>query len=83
MINYTSGTTGNPKGVKVHQWGLTLQIYNSQSVLKTNEFDSSISYLPSPHVFDQVMFGLMFVAGAKVGYYQGDPTKLAEDCQAL
>jgi len=29
------------------------------------------------------MFGLVFNAGGKIGYYQGNPLKLTEDCQSL
>jgi len=29
------------------------------------------------------MFGLIFFAGGRVGYYQGNPLKLTEDCQVL
>jgi len=52
MLNFTSGTTGNPKGVKVLSWGVTNQVYNTSSEIITTENDTSISYLPSPHVFD-------------------------------
>ena len=45
--------------------------------------DTLISYLPYPHSFEQVMTATMCIAGCRIGYYQGDPAKLTDDCQAL
>lgn len=52
MLNYTSGTTGDSKGVKVSQWSIL-----SSSILFMDEYnwtenDVAIDYLPAPHVFD-------------------------------
>jgi len=83
MLNYTSGTTGDSKGVKVTQWSIL-----SSSILFMDEYnwtenDVAIDYLPAPHVFDQFMFIAVILAGACQGYYQGDPIKLMEDCSVL
>ena len=42
-----------------------------------------ISYLPYPHSFEQCMMGMALVAGCKIGYYNGNPATLTEDCQLL
>ena len=83
MLNYTSGTTGDSKGVKVSQWGILSSaiIYMEISGL-TNE-DTLIDYLPAPHVFDQFMFVACLLAGGCQGYYQGNPLKLMDDCAIL
>ena len=83
MLNYTSGTTGDSKGVKISHWGVlsSATIYMELSTM-TRE-DVLIDYLPAPHVFDQFMFIAAMICGASQGYYQGNPLKLAEDCQML
>ena len=83
MLNYTSGTTGDPKGVKVTQWGTLIDAYMGVVFAEADQDSVSISYLPSPHGFDQVLFALMLIVGGKVGYFQGDPLKLTEDCGVL
>jgi len=45
--------------------------------------DSAISYLPYPHIFENGLTCLYILIGVKIGYYQGDPLKLTEDCAAL
>jgi len=45
--------------------------------------DSAISYLPYPHIFENGLTCLYVLIGVKIGYYQGDPLKLTEDCAVL
>ena len=45
--------------------------------------DAIISYLPYPHSFEQVLAFFSIMKGMKIGYYQGDPLKLTEDCALL
>ena len=54
----------------------------SEDCLLTDE-DTYISYLPAAHAFECWLFISAIVAGAKLGFSCGDPTKLTEDCQAL
>jgi long-chain acyl-CoA synthetase len=42
-----------------------------------------LSYLPYPHSFEQFFTFFGIITGAKIGYYQGDPLKLTEDCAKL
>jgi len=83
MLNYTSGTTGDSKGVKVSHWGILCSSYLYGLIGSLTQDDTIIDYLPAPHVFDQFMFVAVMIAGGKQGYYQGDPLKLTEDCQVL
>lgn len=87
MFSYTSGTTGDPKGVKLtHQ----MLVQTCSSVSYTlgnqpfNEADTYISYLPAAHSFEQALFATTLIHGMKCGYYNGDPLKMiAEDLQVL
>ena len=80
MLNYTSGTTGDSKGVKISHWGVLSSSLIYMDLSTMNREDVLIDYLPAPHVFDQFMFIAVMLAGACQGYYQGNPIKLAEDC---
>lgn len=88
MFSYTSGTTGNPKGVQLsHKMLLasaeSLQVRLSHDNLKYDNSDSYLSYLPSAHSFEQILFALALVSSAKVGYFGGDPKKLKMDIELL
>ena len=83
MLSYTSGTTGNPKGVKLtHK--MMIQCATSTCSRLGNmgglgESDTYISYLPAAHSFEQALFGMVCVYGLKQGFYGGDPRKMADD----
>lgn len=53
MMSYTSGTTGNPKGVKLtHKMLVGTAFAMKNRVGKVDHTDSYLSYLPSAHVFE-------------------------------
>jgi len=82
MLSYTSGTTGDPKGVKLTHKMLINESYANQTRTAEDPFsetDSYISYLPAAHSFEQVCQGLVFIYGIKCGFYSGDVLKLFED----
>ena len=83
MLNYTSGTTGDPKGVKVFAWGNIMDSVVSGNICGVSENDTGISYLPSPHVFEQIMYAMIMINGGRVGYYHGDTLGLTDDCAVL
>ena len=69
-IWYTSGTTGNPKGVIITNlnfvWivgGITL------AGLKFYQTDIHYSYLPLAHLFDRLNHVLFALSGGRIGYY--------------
>lgn len=55
MLSYTSGTTGDPKGVKLSH-KMVMQCGEATNVKlqgqKINESDIYISYLPAAHSFE-------------------------------
>lgn len=87
MFSYTSGTTGNPKGVQLSQSNL---LYAAVCVkLRGKEYgftedDSYLSYLPLAHSFEQVLFASALTFGTRIGFFGGDLLKLTkEDLPAL
>lgn len=52
MLNYTSGTTGDSKGVKISHWGILSSAFIFLEMFELTENDVVIDYLPAPHVFD-------------------------------
>jgi long-chain acyl-CoA synthetase len=80
---YTSGTTGNPKGALIsHTNLLSASAGMAEFGVLPDPSDRHLSYLPMPHIFERVVQGQMLLAGASVGFFRGDTTKLIEDIQA-
>jgi long-chain acyl-CoA synthetase len=87
-IMYTSGTTGDPKGVllthravaaTIAQCGANLDMHGES----VGEDDCYLSFLPLAHIFDRVTEEFMLSRGGAVGYWQGVQDKVAEDIAAL
>lgn len=83
FIMYTSGTTGNPKGVMMTHGNVMAGVASGLSVCRPTAEDRYLSYLPLAHIFETLMQGAMYGAGAAVGFYQGDAKKILEDVQTL
>ena len=85
-ICYTSGTTGNPKGVMLSQRNLisVLETVIRDSSVPLDEFGTHISFLPLAHIFERmVISGFMGVA-AKIGFVSGSiKATLMEDMNLL
>jgi long-chain acyl-CoA synthetase len=81
-ICYTSGTTGNPKGVMLSQRNLisVLETVIRDGDIPVDENGAHISFLPLAHIFERmVISGFIGVAG-KVGFISGSVrTTLMDD----
>ena len=82
-INYTSGTTGNPKGVVLsHRNGVAgITGARCNDMIKPN--DVHISYLPLAHIYGRMADQTALSEGASVGYFHGDITALVDDMKIL
>uniref|UniRef100_A0A8C4H305 Arachidonate--CoA ligase n=1 Tax=Dicentrarchus labrax TaxID=13489 RepID=A0A8C4H305_DICLA len=54
-----------------------------ESAVVPNTQDVSISFLPLAHMFERVVQTVMYGAGAKVGFFQGDIRLLPDDMKTL
>ncbi|OUW79864.1 MAG: hypothetical protein CBD77_01630 [bacterium TMED217] len=52
---YTSGTTGNPKGVELTHNNFKIELDSVSEVLKFNQGEKYLSWLPLAHVFGQLV----------------------------
>ncbi|KAJ9141897.1 Long chain acyl-CoA synthetase 7, peroxisomal [Pleurostoma richardsiae] len=82
-INYTSGTTGNPKGVVISHAQGVAGITAALSTATVSENDVHISYLPLAHIYGRMADQAALTAGATIGYFHGDITGLVDDMKIL
>jgi long-chain acyl-CoA synthetase len=74
-VLYTSGTTGQPKGVMLTHNNLFSNVRSTLEVLKIGPADISLSALPLSHVFERMAGNYtMFSAGATVCYAESFAT---------
>lgn len=77
---YTSGTTGNPKGVILTHANFIADMAGAEvGGIDTYPTDVHISYLPLAHVFERIVFHKVLSVGASAGFYRGNPKLLFDD----
>ncbi|KAI5067553.1 hypothetical protein GOP47_0018081 [Adiantum capillus-veneris] len=87
-IMYTSGTTGEPKGVLLTHENITDVIDGVDRLLaslgeKMTDKDVYFSFLPLAHIFDRLIEEYSVRSGAAIGFWQGDVKLVLEDVGAL
>ena len=84
IINYTSGTTGLPKGVKVSHNSIVVNTDVIEVIgLYPTPDDVYLSYLPYAHIMETLIITVVFNHGVQVGIYNGNAGKLQEDFEIL
>ena len=85
-ICYTSGTTGDPKGVMLSQKNMisVLETVIRDSSVPLDENGTHISFLPLAHIFERMVISGFIGVAAKVGFISGSVrTTLMEDMSIL
>ncbi|KAI9815692.1 MAG: hypothetical protein M1827_002088 [Pycnora praestabilis] len=82
-INYTSGTTGNPKGVVLTHANAVAATSAGQTIVLQQPTDTLISYLPLAHIYERVTEHGGFWAGGGIGYFHGNILELVDDMKVL
>lgn len=82
-INYTSGTTGIPKGVLVSHASVLAANCALRIANPLTNTDVILSYLPLAHLMQRILEHAAFAAGASCGYFQGDLNYLTQDVKIL
>lgn len=65
---YTSGTTGVQKGVMLTHRNLTTNMLACCEVLKIDETDLALSFLPCSHILERQVDYTLFYSGATIAY---------------
>jgi long-chain acyl-CoA synthetase len=78
-IMYTSGTTGDPKGVLISNASIICLVAGVDRLLncvneQLEQTDVYMSYLPLAHIFDRVVEELFMFHGASIGFWRGVST---------
>ncbi|EJT98400.1 long-chain-fatty-acid-CoA ligase [Dacryopinax primogenitus] len=81
IISYTSGTTGNPKGVVLTHANLALSVYSHclGPFMKNSNNAAMFSFLPLAHIYGRVHEQIAITMGMAIGYSTGDVLRLLED----
>lgn len=82
-INYTSGTTGNPKGVILRHSNAVAATSSSLTICRQSKNDTICSYLPLAHIFQRVSEHSALWAGTAIGYFHGNILELVDDLKLL
>ncbi|KAH3292456.1 hypothetical protein KXW74_002343 [Aspergillus fumigatus] len=82
-INYTSGTTGPPKGVVLTHENAVAAASSALVNIRQAPGDTSLSYLPLAHIYARLAEHTAFWAGARIGYFHGNIVELVDDIKAL
>ncbi len=82
-INYTCGTTGDPKGVVLTHAVAVAGVSAARSNESIKANDVHLSYLPLAHIFGRMADQTALAEGAAIGYFHGDITALVEDMKIL
>jgi long-chain acyl-CoA synthetase len=71
---YTSGTTGDPKGVMLSHNNIISQLIAVEKVIHFDNTDRAISFLPLCHIFERTIEYMYFYKGTSIYYAENMDT---------
>lgn len=77
-VLYTSGTTGQPKGVMLTHNNIASNVWAVSQVLMVDRSDLTVSFLPLSHILQRMGDYLFFSAGCTIGYPRSLETVIAD-----
>jgi len=81
-IVYTSGTTGDPKGVMLTHGNIVSNIESTKGWIGLDSSDRILSFLPLSHVFERVVLFRCLYDGVSI-YFAETMTSVARDLQRV
>lgn len=82
-INYTSGTTGAPKGVLLTHSAAVAAASTAICAIPSGPDNVFISYLPLAHIYARMVEHGALWGGVSIGYFHGDILALVDDLKVL
>ncbi|KAF1828797.1 long-chain-fatty-acid-CoA ligase 1 [Decorospora gaudefroyi] len=82
-INYTSGTTGNPKGVVLTHRNAHSATCTSLVLMGSQPNEIICSFLPLAHIYQRLGEHSGLAAGSSIGYFHGNIVELVDDLKVL
>lgn len=82
-INYTSGTTGNPKGVVLTNANAVAASGSSLIACPQSSTNVGFSYLPLAHIYQRNSEQSGLGAGVACAYFHGNPLEIVDDLKLV
>lgn len=79
---YTSGTTGNPKGVMLSHRNIVSNFLASEKLAPVGPADSALSFLPLCHIYERMLTYLYMYLGVSI-YYAESIEKIGDNLKEV
>lgn len=79
FIMYTSGTTGNPKGVMLSHQSFACVVASVTRFIAFQSDDSHVSFLPLAHIMESGVQTCLISAGARIAFFNGNIKLISND----